>query len=113
MPVKMTNPVLYMLNQDGEYKLFETAQDLELECTSDDFTEDQSYISSINDLRASFECVGKLATEAIMAFFGIRHAVFRCCPNKRVVYLALHAKKSRIRKKNFNRAIKILEKENK
>ncbi len=31
------------------------------------------------------------------------------CPNKRVSYLAAHARKKRTRKKNFNRAIRILQ----
>ena len=35
--------------------------------------------------------------------------VVKCCPNRKVVYLATHSKKRRTRKKNFHRAIKILE----
>lgn len=58
----------------------------------------------------SFECVCKLSKEAAMAIFGIRDAVLKCCPNKRVTHLASSAKKSRTRKKNLRRAIKILEK---
>lgn len=67
------------------------------------------FISSIDTATSSFECIIKISKEAIMALFGIRKAVVRCCPNKRVVHLALYAKKPRIRKKNFNRAIRILE----
>lgn len=33
------------------------------------------------------------------------------CPNKRVAYLAAHARKRRVRMKNLNRAIRICEKE--
>lgn len=44
-----------------------------------------------------------------MTLTGLRDVVIKCCPNKRVVHLALHAKKPRTRKKNFHRAIKILE----
>lgn len=36
-------------------------------------------------------------------------AVREFCPNKRVSYLAAHARKKRTRKKNFNRAIRILQ----
>lgn len=36
-------------------------------------------------------------------------AVSESCPNKRVSYLAAHARKKRTRKKNFNRAIRILQ----
>lgn len=35
--------------------------------------------------------------------------VVKCCPNRKVAYLATHSKKRRTRKKNFHRAIKILE----
>ena len=35
-------------------------------------------------------------------------AVIESCPNKRVSYLIAHARKKRTRKKNFNRAIRIL-----
>lgn len=37
--------------------------------------------------------------------------VLKLCPNKRVTYLIRYAKKMRARKKNFNRAIRILKKE--
>ena len=36
-------------------------------------------------------------------------AVSESCPNKRVSYLAVHARKKRTRKKNFNRAVRICE----
>ena len=35
--------------------------------------------------------------------------VVKCCPNRKVAYLAIHSKKRRTRKKNVHRAIKILE----
>ena len=57
-----------------------------------------------------FECIAKLSKEAIVTLFGFREVIIKCCPNKRVVHLAFHANKPRTRKKNFNRAIKILEK---
>lgn len=39
----------------------------------------------------------------------VEEAVMNSCPNKRVSYLAAHARKKRTRKKNFNRAIRILQ----
>lgn len=39
----------------------------------------------------------------------VDEAVMKSCPNKRVSYLAAHARKKRTRKKNFNRAIRILQ----
>ena len=52
----------------------------------------------------------KATKEAILAITEMRKIIIECCTNKRVVYLALHAKKKRIKQKNFHRAINILEK---
>lgn len=73
-------------------------------------SEDVSSHMPFTNLADSFECVCKLSEEAAIAILGIRDAVLKCCPNKRVAYLASSAKKARTRKKNFRRAIKILEK---
>ena len=64
-----------------------------------------SYTETDNDVPFS----SKLSKEAIATLFGFREVIIRCCPNKRVVHLALYAKKPRTRKKNFNRTIRILE----
>lgn len=96
-------------------KSFEPIEPIVAEIESFDFEEDYEYangmpcISFLDMVAASFECTAALSREAIMAIYGIREAVLRCCPNKRVVHLAFYAKKPRTRKKNFNRAIKILE----
>lgn len=50
-----------------------------------------------------------IATFYITAFY---NNVAKTCPNRRVIHLALHAKKERTRKKNWNRAIKILRRMN-
>lgn len=55
----------------------------------------------------------KLSKEALNELFGIRRYVYDCCSNKKVVYLAKHARKRKTRKKNLNRAIRILEREDK
>lgn len=100
---------LYVLGPNGNYETFGNATEVE-ELTYSEFADDMTYISSFDTAASSFECITKISKEVIMALFGIREAVFRCCPNKRVVHLAFHANKPRTRKKNFNRAIKILEK---
>ena len=74
------------------------------------YADDMIYISSFNTT-ASFECTAKMSREAMMILWGIREVVLKHCLNKRVVHLARHAKKPRTRKKNFNRAIRFLEKE--
>ena len=44
-----------------------------------------------------------------LALLDIRDSVLDLCPNKKVVHLARHGRNKKIRKKNFNRAIRILE----
>ena len=99
---------LYITNPNGSFEpIGAKIESFEVEepCK---YADDMTYIS-LFDTAASFECIAKLSKEAIMALYGIREAVLRCCPNKQVVHLAFYAKKPRTRKKNFNRAIKILE----
>lgn len=108
--IEMTGGVLYILDPDNSYETIGDINKVE-EFTASEFDNEASYISSLNiNTSSSFEAVTKMSKEAIVALFGIRDAVVKCCPNKRVVHLALHAKKPRTRKKNFNRAIRILEK---
>ena len=67
-------------------------------------------ISDINNtFEASFEATCRIFEEALLYISGARDVVIKCCPNRKVVYLATHSKKRRTRKKNIHRAIKILE----
>ena len=67
-------------------------------------------ISDINNaIEASFEVACRMLEEALFYISGARDVVIKCCPNRKVVYLATHSKKRRTRKKNIHRAIKILE----
>ena len=99
---------LYIFGPNGNYETFGNITNVE-ELTYSEFADDMTYISSLGTLDSSFECITKVSKEILMSIFGFRDAVLRCCPNKRVVHLALYAKKHRTRKKNFNRAIRILE----
>ena len=100
---------LYIANPNGSFEpIGAKIESFEIE-ESCKYADDMTYIS-LFDTAASFECTCKLTKEAIMALYGIRDAILRCCPNKQVVHLTFHARKPRIRKKNFNRAIRILEK---
>lgn len=104
--IEFSNATMYIAEPDSGYTPIGQVKDFE--CTCSDSDDPPSYMSLAN-LSDSFECVCKLSKEAAMAIFGVRDAVIKCCPNQRVVHLALHAKKARTRKKNFHRAIKILE----
>lgn len=43
---------------------------------------------------------------------GLADKIYSFCPNKQVVHMAKHGKKSRTRKKNRSRAIRIIERRN-
>ena len=62
-----------------------------------------------NMIEASFEATCRMLEEALLYISGARDIVIKCCPNRKVAYLATHSKKRRTRKKNIHRAIKILE----
>ena len=62
-----------------------------------------------NAIEASFEVACRMVEEALLYISGARDVVVKCCPNRKVAYLATHSKKRRTRKKNIHRAIKILE----
>ena len=62
-----------------------------------------------NTFEASFEATCRMLEEALLYISGARDVVVKCCPNRKVAYLATHSKKRRTRKKNIHRAIKILE----
>ena len=70
-------------------------------------------LADVNDINniieASFEATCRMLKEALLYISGARDAVIKCCPNRKVAYLATHSKKRRTRKKNVHRAIKILE----
>ena len=69
----------------------------------------QQLTDEICTLEASFEVICRMLEEALLYISGARDIVIKCCPNRKVAYLATHSKKRRTRKKNIHRAIKILE----
>ena len=104
--IKFSDAKMYVVGPDDSYIPFGTIKDIDY--ISSDSKDIAPYTPFIN-LADSFEHVCKVSKEGLMVILGIRDTVLKCCPNKQVVYLASHAKKSRARKKNFHRAIKILE----
>ena len=101
------NPgTVYVYNQDGTAIRLADVNDCSIEC-EDEF----NYISNDinNTIEASFEVTCRMLEEALLYISGARDVVIKCCPNRKVAYLATHSKKRRTRKKNIHRAIKILE----
>ena len=101
----MKIPYINLISFDKDNQNYETFGNIAKIEELASYTETSSF-----DITSSyFECIAKLSKEAIATLFGFREVIIRCCPNKRVVHLALYAKKPRTRKKNFNRTIRILE----
>lgn len=99
---------LYFIEPNGSASLVGHVTDASVEYSTEN-TDISTPIGSLGALETSFEMVAKVSKDILLAITGISQAIFNCCPNKRVVHLALHGKKARTRKKNRNRAIKILE----
>ena len=108
------NPgTVYVYNQDGTPTRFADVNDCSIEC-EDEFNYISNDINPVkfqinNIIEASFEANCRMLEEALLYLSGARDIVIKCCPNRKVAYLATHSKKRRIRKKNMHRAIKILE----
>ena len=99
---------VYISNPDGPPIGRLDVNECAIECEDED---EFNYISNDinNTFEASFEVACRMFEEALLYISGARDVVVKCCPNRKVAYLATHSKKRRTRKKNIHRAIKILE----
>lgn len=104
---------VYTKNPDDNWTKLGSINEIEVETYTDDPINTTINLLSNSfecvDLSDSFECVAKALKEFILEVTGLRNSILERCPNKKVVHLALNGRTRRIRKKNFNRAIKILE----
>lgn len=97
----------YFIEPDGSATLMGNVTDTSVECPAED---DYSIpAASFMDIETAFDWFVKVTKDTMIAITGMYTAVLNCCPDRRVAHLALRGKKARTRKKNFNRAIKILE----
>ena len=109
------NPgTVYISNPDGTPIGHLDANECSIECEDkDEFGHISNDINNIiykrTSYEASFEVACRMFEEALLYISGARDVVIKCCPNRKVAYLATHSKKRRTRKKNVHRAIKILE----
>lgn len=111
MGIEVTGCGLYVLGPDGQYSMVGSTDYCDIECTTTDEVDELDCLSqSITNLTGSFIGTVQLTKEMFMAILGFNKAIIAVCPNKRVAYLATHARKKRTRIKNLNRAIRILEK---
>lgn len=106
--IKLGPGQLYFIEPDGNASLVGHVTDASVEYGTD-LNDISEVVASLASLEASFEMVAKVAKDVLLAITDIGQAVINCCPDRRVAHLAVHGKKARTRKKNFNRAIRILE----
>ena len=105
--VEFTSGYLYICNPDGSYDPLGEADGLNVTTTV--YADDQVYIPEITNLTSTFETTLRLFKENILKILGVYNAITNLCPDRRVAHLALNGRTPKIRKKNLNRAIKILE----
>lgn len=103
---KLDSGQLYFAEPDGTYSLLGNVTDVEYTAENNDISE---VVASITGCEAAFEMLAKTTKEILLAITGMYQAVIDCCPDRRVAHLAAHGKTARVRKKNFHRAIRILE----
>lgn len=97
---------LYILNDDDSPKKFGEVKDVEVEERADDASE---FVVPVTGMEATFEALCTISKDVTLALLGIRDSVLHLCQNKKVVHLAVNGRNKKIRKKNFHRAIRILE----
>lgn len=105
---KFNSGQLYFAEPDGTYSLLGNVTNTTIEYGTD-LDDISTPLGSLGSLEASFDMLAKEYKEIMLAITGLYKAVIDCCPDRRVAHLALHGKKARTRKKNRNRAFRILE----
>ena len=109
--IELGSGTIYISNPDGTMSPLGRINGVEIETTST-VEDDPYYIPNIGDYETTIEGICKFYKNALMHLTGVSQLIIDMCPNRKIVHLAKHAKKKRARKKNLNRAIYILEKEN-
>lgn len=100
----MIDNIVY-LTSDSIFVDYVTAEDKEMKETCNDFS---NLTHCLTDFSQSFNLSVTVSKDTWLTIIGVKEAVFDICQNKRVIHLAKHGNK-KTRKKNFHRAIRILE----
>ena len=104
--LKLGSGSLYILNDAETPKKFGEVIEVEVEECIDDAS---YFVVPVTGMEATYEACCKISKDIVLALLDIRDSVLDLCPNKKVVHLARHGRNKKIRKKNFHRAIRILE----
>lgn len=88
---------------------------IDVSSASLEYTESSESVDEpiIIDCYGEFSCTASIDLDQYIRLVDyvadIMAELYMLCPNKRVAYLAFHAKKERARKKNFKRMVRIVE----
>lgn len=104
--IELGSGSLYILNGDEAPKKLGEVKEIEVEERADDASD---FVVPVTGMEATYEACCKISKDIVLALLGIRDSVLDLCPNKKVIHLARHGRNKKIRKKNFSRAIRILE----
>lgn len=111
MDIKFGSGRFYFSGNEGEHiPLGDGIPEVKFEFDEEvEATDLRETISFLSQGEIAFEAMCRISKELYMSMTGLRNEILSLCPNKKVVHLAKHATKRKIRNKNFNRAIRILE----
>lgn len=109
--LKKDNLAFYVKTENGMQKI----DKLDLDNVETVDYEDQDLISNVirNDPYIFEGFTDRLLNEMTLILYGIDKVVIEACQNSRIRHLALYSRKKRTRKKNTNRAFRIVERGNK
>lgn len=108
MGIKFGSGSFYLSGNEGEHiPLSDGIPEVNFE--EEETTDLTETIPFLSQAEVAFEAMCRISKTLYMSMTGLRNEILNLCPNKRVVHLADHASKYKIRKKNFHRAIRILE----
>ena len=104
--IELGSGSLYILNDAEAPKKLGEVKEIEVEEWAGDASD---FVVPVTGMEATYEACCKISKDIVLALLGIRDSVLDLCPNKKVIHLARHGRNKKIRKKNFHRAIRILE----
>ena len=103
----LDSETLFIKTADDFYEPLGKVTDVEM--SSSETYDIPDHIFDMDNKEAIFETTNEIIRELLLMITGgVREYIAKRCPNKKVVYLMLYGKNKKIRKKNLNRAIKIL-----
>lgn len=110
MSINFGSGTLYYITGDECHEIGKITGIEEANIVKEPVKDDYNLIKSINDFEISLSLFVKDTKKTSLMLSGLYDAILSSCNNKRIIHLVKHGRKERIRKKNLNRIIRMLEK---